>query len=364
MFNAGNSNEEDLENPSSFIYTDDPSLKCRFYRDKYPKAEDIVMGNIKNTDTQAEVTEVTLLEYDNKQGMLLHTELSRKMVKAVKRKIKVNHNEVVAVLRVDEKKGYIDLSKKIVTQEERKECEDRYKKAKTVHGILKRVALEQKMVLEDLYNRVGWPFYDLYGHAYDAFRLCLSNNPNLGEAADPFSQLDPPIDEHLKAAILKCIRLRLAPKPTKIRTNIEISSTAFEGINAIKDAIINGINDVEEDDSKEQDTDEVINSSSSTTRTKKKPKIEVELIASPTYSLQISSVDIKQGMDYLRRATEKIEEQIIQKEGHLLIKREPYIVSKTEEEEYKQMLEEYYEEMQEDYEEEDDDGDGEDEPEV
>ena len=110
--------EDDVEGePLSATYVEDPSLRCRFYRDKYPKADDIVMGNIKFTDAQAEVTEVTLLEYDNKQGMLLHTELSRRRVRSVKRFIKVNHNEVVAVLRVDEKKGYIDLSKKKVSQE-------------------------------------------------------------------------------------------------------------------------------------------------------------------------------------------------------------------------------------------------------
>ena len=64
------------------------------------------------------------------------------------------------VTRVDKDKGYIDLSKKKVNQEEALECEKRFKKSKIVHNILKAVAIELKQSLESLYDKWGWDLYD------------------------------------------------------------------------------------------------------------------------------------------------------------------------------------------------------------
>eukprot|EP00757_Euglenozoa_sp_SAG-D1_P019997 gene19997-7091_t len=47
--------------------------------------------------------------------------------------------EVGSVTRVDRDKGYIDLSKKQVTERDRRRCEDRFNKAKAVHSIMKHV---------------------------------------------------------------------------------------------------------------------------------------------------------------------------------------------------------------------------------
>ena len=56
-----------------------------------------------------EITEVaanvTLLEYDNMEGMVLLSELSRKRIRSINKLIRVGRQEVVAVLRVDEEKG-------------------------------------------------------------------------------------------------------------------------------------------------------------------------------------------------------------------------------------------------------------------
>jgi translation initiation factor 2 subunit 1 len=48
------------------------------------------------------------------EGMILSTEVTRKRVKSVKKLIKVGKQEIMAVIRVDKEKRYIDLSKKQV----------------------------------------------------------------------------------------------------------------------------------------------------------------------------------------------------------------------------------------------------------
>lgn len=70
--------------------------------------------------------------------------------------------------------GYIDLSKRRVAPEDLAAHEEKFAKSKAVHTIMRHVAATSKMKLEDLYSRVGWPLYQKYGHAYDAFKIAVS----------------------------------------------------------------------------------------------------------------------------------------------------------------------------------------------
>ena len=64
--------------------------------------------------------------------MILRSEFSRRRIRSVNKLIRVGRNEVVAVLRVDNEKGYIDLSKRRVSPEDVLKCEDKFNKSKAV----------------------------------------------------------------------------------------------------------------------------------------------------------------------------------------------------------------------------------------
>lgn len=52
---------------------------------------------------------VKLLEYDNIDGMILLSELSRRRIRSIQKLIRVGRNEVVVVLRVDKEKGMLKI---------------------------------------------------------------------------------------------------------------------------------------------------------------------------------------------------------------------------------------------------------------
>lgn len=59
-----------------------------------------------------------LLEYDNIDGMILLSELSRRRIRSIQKLIRVGRNEVVVVLRVDKEKGARSLfGKRIPAQQ-------------------------------------------------------------------------------------------------------------------------------------------------------------------------------------------------------------------------------------------------------
>ncbi len=56
---------------------------------------------------------VKLLEYDNIDGMILLSELSRRRIRSIQKLIRVGRNEVVVVLRVDKDKGTSYMSTQV-----------------------------------------------------------------------------------------------------------------------------------------------------------------------------------------------------------------------------------------------------------
>ena len=113
-------------------------LDCRFYENEYPAKDDLVMVNIVSVDTLG--SNVKLLEYNNIEGFVPSSEYSRTRVRSVARLMQVGHNVVLQVTGVDEENGYIDLSKKFVTTEDKEKCTKKYKSSLQAHGIFKRLA--------------------------------------------------------------------------------------------------------------------------------------------------------------------------------------------------------------------------------
>jgi len=298
-----------------YLAEDKKNLDCRFYEAKYPEIESLVMVNVRTIADMGAY--VSLLEYNNIEGLILLSELSRRRIRSINKLIRVGRNEVAMVLRVDKDKGYIDLSKRRVSPEDVAACEDKFNKAKAVHGVLRHLAERRKCYLEDLYDRIAWPLYKKYGHAYDAFKIALAEESNGGgESAveDPFSTLTVPDDiiEELKLYI----RRRLAPQPIKIRADVEVSCFTYDGIDAIRDALFAGI--------------AVGNENS---------PIKIRLIAPPIYVLSTMTLDKEMGIALLQKAIDVILVKINEKGGKMDVKMAPKAVSLKEETELKAMME-------------------------
>jgi hypothetical protein len=78
-------------------------LSCRMYEQRYPEVDDLVVVKVKQIAEMGAY--VSLLEYNNIEGMILLSELSRRRIRSINKLIRVGRNEVVVVLRVDKEKG-------------------------------------------------------------------------------------------------------------------------------------------------------------------------------------------------------------------------------------------------------------------
>ena len=72
-------------------------LSCRFYKHAYPELDDVVMVNIRSIAEMGAY--VNLLEYNNREGMILLSELSRRRIRSINKLVRVGRNECVVVLQ-------------------------------------------------------------------------------------------------------------------------------------------------------------------------------------------------------------------------------------------------------------------------
>ena len=92
------------------------NLLCRTYESIYPKIGTVTVAVIKEIKEIGAY--VSMYEYDFIQGMLLLSEISRKKIRSINKLLKISKKEIISILRVDIKKGYIDVSKKQMAHEE------------------------------------------------------------------------------------------------------------------------------------------------------------------------------------------------------------------------------------------------------
>ncbi|KAM0256284.1 hypothetical protein ACHAQJ_005049 [Trichoderma viride] len=279
---------------------------CRFYEEKYPEIDSFVMVNVKQIAEMGAY--VKLLEYDNIDGMILLSELSRRRIRSIQKLIRVGRNEVVVVLRVDKEKGYIDLSKRRVSPEDIVKCEERYNKSKMVHSIMRHVAEKTQSPIESLYESIAWPLNRKYGHAIDAFKLSITNPEVWDEVKFP-NQV---VDDELKLYISK----RLTPQPTKVRADVEVTCFGYEGIDAVKTALR---------------TAEAKNTESM--------QVKVRLVSPPLYVLTSTCTDKAQGITRLEEAIVDIRATIEAAGGNLTVKMEPKAVTESDDAELQALME-------------------------
>jgi len=280
---------------------------CRMYEKKYPDVDELVLVNVKSIAEMGAY--VSLLEYNNIEGMILLSELSRRRIRSISKLIRVGRQEVVVVLRVDKEKGYIDLSKRRVSPEEVVKCEEKYNKSKAVHSIVRHVAETMQRSAEDMYQLFAWPLYTRFGHAYDAFKMSITDPDTVFKGLAG-------VDDELKSCIVKTIQRRLAPQPVKVRADLEVTCFHYDGIDAIKHALKAG---------------ELLSTADST--------ISVKLVAPPLYVMVGTFLDKDLGIASLTKAIEVIKEELTNRKGDVIVKAAPRSVSERDELELSSIME-------------------------
>jgi translation initiation factor 2 subunit 1 len=285
--------EEEIDDQTE----DYKNIQYRMYEKKFPDVDDLVMCKI--IEIFNDGAYVILEEYNNIKGLLLCTEISRKRVNYVTRLIKEGKEEVLRVKTIDKEKGFIDLSKKSVKAEEVEQFKEKYAKSKAVHVIMKILSKKCNIPIDKLYKEITWPLYKKYEHAYDAFKLALNKFDEVFK--------DTKMTEPVKKELMEILRQRMKPKPVNIKSDFIVRCDEFEGIDAIKFALMEGEK-----------------------KSTKNIPIKFKIISSPLYECSIETINKKEGLDVMGEALKEVERVILEKKGKFYLQSNPTVSGESE----------------------------------
>ncbi len=222
---------------------------------------------------------VKLDEYADKEGLIHISEMSTRWVKNIRDHVKERQKIVLKVLRVNPKKGQIDLSLRRVTTPERNQKALQRKRDKKAETILN-IAAEKLKASDSEINKIREKIIDEYDSLIDAFEDSVESGEKI------FSKIN--IPEKWIKVLLQESKARIKPEKVKVNTIIELMSLNPNGIKEVKNALL------------------------SVNKIKKKRDVILETytIGAPKYRVEVTAKNYSDAENILKKAEEEIIETI------------------------------------------------------
>jgi translation initiation factor 2 alpha subunit (eIF-2alpha) len=210
------------------------TFSCRYYKNEFPGVDNIIMIKIIKLIDYG--YKVILLEYNNMEGFLALTEISRRRQRK-KKLVKIGDILPVFVLRVSTVNRIIDVSKKGVTQDDIKLMNNNYKIWQKINRLGKEICYlykkfhNNKLKMEEIMDKTVWTYYENNQdiEAYDFYKTIICDPKSLMNS-EYFS-------EEFKMFVVKHFKDRTIRQDIILEQELNIFVISEEGINGIKDIL-------------------------------------------------------------------------------------------------------------------------------
>ncbi|ABP95956.1 MULTISPECIES: translation initiation factor IF-2 subunit alpha [Metallosphaera] len=162
-----------------------------------PREGDILIATVKQVFDYGSY--VTLDEYGGLQAFLPWSEISTRWVKNIRDVVKEGRKIIVKVIRVDRKKGSVDVSLKKVNDDDRRKKNAQWKRIQKIDKILEIVAQKLKKSEKEAWEQVAWKLEEKYGDVYEALQKASKEGEKvLLDAGVPEIWIKPILEEASK----------------------------------------------------------------------------------------------------------------------------------------------------------------------
>lgn len=166
-----------------------------FYKVTAPAKDSLVVADV--VDYTDVIVTCTLPEFCGMEALIPTSEIKVKRGKAVRNYVKKGQQIVAQVIRIDEQ-GRVDLSLKVVKEEEEKETMDRFHKTQKVLQILGAACSYKKEKTMELFS-LTQTLAENYSSPYHYFEACL-----VGEATAPTPEVQEAIQKRIPMPSYTC----------------------------------------------------------------------------------------------------------------------------------------------------------------
>jgi translation initiation factor 2 subunit 1 len=227
-------------------------------------------------------------------GMVHVSELSNRWVKNINSIVSIGSRVVLLVLRVNEERGYVDLSLRRVTMEQRTAKSNEWRYSTKAENLLKFFGEQHNITLEQLYEQAIWPLLEKYFDVRTAFEEIKEEGRVILDSVENIV-----LSPELKDALFKLIEDTVTISKVSIDVEFEIHAFTGDGINLIKDSLSNAIK----------------------IRRPKGLELKIFYIGAPIYRCEIEANDYPTAEKFLDKVVKKIE-SILGHQGTIATHRE------------------------------------------
>lgn len=256
----------------------------------WPEEGELVVATVKEISPYGAY--VTLDEYGNKEGFLHLSEVSTSWVRNIRDFVREGRKVVLKVLRVDLKRGQVDLSLKRVTDRERREALLEWRQRRRGRFLLNLLSQRLKQPYAKVYEEFGKKLEEFFGGLYEAFEeACEKGEEKLLKAGIP-----PEVAREIVTIAIERIKV-----PTvKISGTLELSCMKPKGVEVIRRTLM----DLE------------------TLGKKGNATVNIYVIGSPKYRVEVTAKDYKVAEKLLQEVVDRASQEMKKAGGTFAFKRE------------------------------------------
>ena len=244
----------------------------------FPEENELVMCTV--TKVQYHSVFVNLDEYD-KAGMIHISEVSPGRIRNIRDFVKEGKKVVCSVLRVNQEKGYIDLSLRRVNEGQKRAKVDEIKKEQMAERITEFVAKKLNKDVKELHKAISEKILEKYDSLYDCFEEVVSKECLLENFG---------LEDKLAKELEDAIKQRIKEAKVQIEGKLKLVSYSPDGIEVVKEAL-----------KKAKDVG--------------KDNFVVKYLGGGSYNVEVDAKDFKEAEKILKNATEAALEFIKNKKG-------------------------------------------------
>lgn len=250
----------------------------RFKKESFPEEGELVLCTV--TSVQFHSVFADIDEY-GKSGMIHISEVSPGRIRNIRDFVKEGKKIVCKVLRINQEKGYIDLSLRRVNESEKRRKIEDVKKEQNAEKIVEIAAEKIGIKTEQLYSEISKNTAEKYSSLHDFFEQSAKDESLLGNLG---------IDKKHIKIIEETIRQRIKPSEVEIVGKLKIATYAPNGIDIIKESL--------------KKAEDAANG-----------KISINYLGSGLYRFMVKAPDYKEAERLMKNATESAISSVAKNSG-------------------------------------------------
>jgi translation initiation factor 2 subunit 1 len=267
-------------------------------KENFPELGELVVSRV--TGIQGGYVEVDLEDYkgleseEHAHGMVHLSELSNRWVKNIHSIISIGQRVVLLVLRIDKERGYVDLSLRRVTKEQKTNKMNAWRYATKAENMLKFFCEQHNITIEQLYQQLLFPLLSKYSDLRTALEeikeegmAVLNNIPEIGAS------------ELIKKDFITFVHDNVTINKIEISAEFKVRSHIGNGVVLIKNAF----------------------AEAKKIKNTKGVEVKIFYVGSPNYRVQIEANDYPDAEKHLEKIQKKVE-KIIGNQGSVILVRD------------------------------------------